>query len=198
VPSELSLLRTLDIKGRATETDLAAALDADVSARCAEALDAEYLRRSGAALQLTGEGRARLAELRDAESAGLDDDAIAGLYERFRAPDRAVKEIVRDWQIREDVPNDHADPDYDAAVLARLDELHGRAAELLAEWAEHVPRVRAYLTRLDRAMANIAGGDHGYVSSPLRDSYHTVWFELHDDLLGIAGLSREAEEGPPR
>jgi pyruvate,orthophosphate dikinase len=27
----------------------------------------------------------------------------------------------------------------------------------------------------------------------LLDSYHTVWFELHEDLIRLAGRTREAE-----
>jgi hypothetical protein len=32
-----------------------------------------------------------------------------------------------------------------------------------------------------------------WVSCPLVDSYHTVWFELHEELILAAGLTREAE-----
>ena len=28
---------------------------------------------------------------------------------------------------------------------------------------------------------------------PLIDSYHTVWFELHEELILAAGLTRESE-----
>jgi hypothetical protein len=33
---------------------------------------------------------------------------------------------------------------------------------------------------------------------PLIDSYHTVWFELHEELISLAGLSREAEAASGR
>jgi hypothetical protein len=32
-----------------------------------------------------------------------------------------------------------------------------------------------------------------WLSRPLIDSYHTVWFELHEELILAAGLTREAE-----
>jgi pyruvate,orthophosphate dikinase len=38
-----------------------------------------------------------------------------------------------------------------------------------------------------------------FVAHPLVDSYHSVWFELHEELLHLAGLSRAdlpAEAGP--
>ena len=43
------------------------------------------------------------------------------------------------------------------------------------------------------AAGRIAAGDHGYVARIITDSYHTVWFELHEDLMSLAGLTREYE-----
>jgi hypothetical protein len=36
-------------------------------------------------------------------------------------------------------------------------------------------------------------GDTSWFTRPLVDSYHTVWFELHEELIGAAGLTREDE-----
>jgi hypothetical protein len=41
----------------------------------------------------------------------------------------------------------------------------------------------------------IRGGDPTWLTRPLVDSYHTVWFELHEELIGGAGLTREDEAG---
>jgi pyruvate,orthophosphate dikinase len=54
------------------------------------------------------------------------------------------------------------------------------------------PRLAAYVARLERAAERIAGGDHSHVAKLIADSYHTVWFELHEDLISLAGLTREA------
>jgi pyruvate,orthophosphate dikinase len=53
------------------------------------------------------------------------------------------------------------------------------------------PRLGAYGARLARAAGRIAAGDHVYVAKVIADSYHTVWFELHEDLLSLAGLARQ-------
>jgi len=37
------------------------------------------------------------------------------------------------------------------------------------------------------------GGDQRYVASPRVDSYHSIWFELHEDLIQLAGRTREDE-----
>ena len=40
------------------------------------------------------------------------------------------------------------------------------------------------------------GGDQRYVASPRVDSYHSVWFELHEDLIRLSGKKRaEATSG---
>ena len=39
----------------------------------------------------------------------------------------------------------------------------------------------------------MASGDHDYIASPRLDSYHNVWFELHEDLILTQGIDRAAE-----
>ncbi len=42
-------------------------------------------------------------------------------------------------------------------------------------------------------MSAVNAGDHRYVASPRVDSYHSVWFELHEELILLAGRSRAEE-----
>jgi pyruvate,orthophosphate dikinase len=49
------------------------------------------------------------------------------------------------------------------------------------------------VARLDRAAAAVAAGDQRFVSSPRVDSYHSIWFELHEELIRLAGRSRSDE-----
>jgi pyruvate,orthophosphate dikinase len=108
-----------------------------------------------------------------------------------------MKDTVTAWQMREvdgtQAFNDHADAEYDASVLTRLDALHRDAAAWLAPLAAELPRLAAYATRLDRAAEHARGGDGRYVASPRVDSYHSVWFELHEDLIQLAGRNRADE-----
>ena len=32
-----------------------------------------------------------------------------------------------------------------------------------------------------------------WLARPIIDSYHTVWFELHEELILVSGLTREGE-----
>jgi hypothetical protein len=47
--------------------------------------------------------------------------------------------------------------------------------------------------RLNAALDRISAGDNDYVSGVRVDSYHTVWFELHEDLLATLGIERGHE-----
>ena len=52
--------------------------------------------------------------------------------------------------------------------------------------------------RLDQALGKIRSGDVSYIAAPDRDSYHTAWFELHQDLIGLAGTTRQKEAAAGR
>ena len=104
---------------------------------------------------------------------------------------------VTAWQLRasgeEPVINDHSDPAYDAQALERLSELHHEAVAWMAPLTAAFARFDRYQARLERALTVAQGGDQRYVASPRVDSYHSVWFELHEDLIRLAGRSRAEE-----
>ena len=58
--------------------------------------------------------------------------------------------------------------------------------------ATQLPRLIAYSSKLSAALDKIKAGETTWLTRPLIDSYHTVWFELHEELIGAAGLTREA------
>lgn len=89
------------------------------------------------------------------------------------------------------VPNTHDDAEYDAAVLARLDDVHARAVPIVEAAAAQLPRLNAYATKLAAALDKIKAGETSWLARPLVDSYHTVWFELHEELIVAVGLTRE-------
>ena len=46
---------------------------------------------------------------------------------------------------------------------------------------------------LGKTLAGLIGGDLDLLTKPIIDSYHTIWFELHEELIALAGRTREAE-----
>jgi pyruvate,orthophosphate dikinase len=195
--SELALLRLLGLKGRASAEILADALflppDTVLAAYlpfCERGLCA----KEKSAMRLTPAGRDHVGRLLAAERAHADATAVVALYEDFCVLDAELKQIMTAWQLRPDgAANDHADAVYDGGVLARLAQLQERVGPLLQRLPQLAPRLAAYGARLGRAAARIAAGDHSYVARIIADSYHTVWFELHEDLMSLAGLTRRGE-----
>ena len=144
---------------------------------------------------LLGEGRAEGERLVAAE---IEESGMRLLvqehYESFRVLDPELKEACTDFQVREDQTlNDHTDPDYDAAVIGRLAEIDRRAQPIIARLAEAVDRFGHYGGRLDNALDRVLGGDLNWFTKPSLDSYHEVWFELHEDLLVSLGIDRATE-----
>lgn len=172
-----------------TEGDVAPAIEAAVGA--GEAISGK------GAYMLTPKGQAALKEAYPTVYAPQRGDAgFTAAYDRFEAVNRDLKQLITDWQTMEvageQVPNDHSDADYDAGIIDRLGGLHERAEPVLAQLASPLPRLRRYLERLAAALDKVEGGETAYVSGAKIDSYHTVWFELHEDLLRI--LARERDE----
>jgi hypothetical protein len=195
----LTLLRAVGLKGRVRPTELAATVEGtitEVEAAVAE-LAASGLLAEGKFVRLTSDGRARLSELLADERRTVDEEEFAQLYDRFRTVNRDFKSLVLRWQLRNGQPNDHADAEYDAAVLADLDTIHQAVLPILDLARIQVPRISRYTDKLSAALARIVAGDAAWFARPLVDSYHTVWFELHEELIGAAGLTRgdEARSG---
>ena len=195
---ETALLRLVALKGRAGAETFAESLGAPVP-QVRRALDS-LCRRGLCATTPTGavrtapEGRAHLARLLAEERAGCDPVRAQHVYDRFCTVNDEVKAVVTAWQVREDgAPNDHADPGYDALVLGRLAQVHADAAPVLEEVASLAPRLARYPLRLRGALARVQGGEHSFVARLVVDSFHTVWFELHEDLMSVAGRTRAAE-----
>jgi hypothetical protein len=127
------------------------------------------------------------------------DPAASEAYERFERINRELLSLFTDWQMMpaaggERVPNDHSDADYDHGVIDRLGAQHERAEKVLDRFAGLDPRLGIYTIRLDAAYDKVLAGEVDWVSGARIDSYHTVWFELHEDLLRMLG--REREEAP--
>jgi hypothetical protein len=200
----LLVLHGLRLKGVVESDALADAVDlpvADVTERLRD-LEAEGLvaQHTGALTgwALTAAGRAEQARLvrREADTAGARP-VVARAYERFRALNAGVLDACSRWQVRDvaghPVRNDHRDPRYDGRVVADLARLQHRADPLLDDLAATLDRFGDYGPRLRHAVERVRSGDGEWFTTPVMPSYHTVWFELHEDLLTTLGLDRSAE-----
>jgi pyruvate,orthophosphate dikinase len=148
------------------------------------------------AYRLTETGTIRAGFLRAAEQDAWGIDGAAAALDAFVDLDHRMKDAVTAWQLRDvegQVVNDHSDAAYDRALLDRLAALHADAVAWLAPQEQGCPRLADYRVRLGRAIDRACGGDQRYVASPRVDSYHGIWFELHEDLIQLAGRNRADE-----
>ena len=197
------VLHGLRLKGFA-ETDVLAestGLEDVAVVRALEAFAAEGLvsRKQGVDVSgwvLSPQGRAehekRLADELDAAGARAD---IEALYGRFTDLNPGLLQACTDWQLRDGVLNDHTDAAHDAEVVARLVDLHERVLPVVDGLTAALDRFAGYRPRLQWAVDRVRTGEGAWFDKPLTDSYHTVWFELHEDLLATLGLERAAETG---
>ena len=194
--TELAVLQAVRLKGRVTAADLAATLDEDLGdiTTAVEQLTASGLLVEDTTLRISRGGRARLVTLLAEERKGVDSAAIAAAYHDFRAVNADFKALVTHWQLKGGpggTPNTHDDAEYDAAVLARLDDVHARVIPIIEAAATQLPRLNAYSAKLLVALGKVKAGETAWLTRPLIDSYHTVWFELHEELIGALGMTRE-------
>jgi hypothetical protein len=200
VSDDLQLLMGLRVQGITSPERAAAALCSDTAAA---AVRLASLADSGLAVERTGRlsgftitpaGVERLEELLASEGLRGSDD-LESCYETFLRLNPKVLKISSDWQVRResgnDVPNDHSDAAYDYSVVERLCKMHMRARDCMDAIARCASRYSAYGSRLDSCVQRLESGDRTAFTAPLAESYHTVWFELHQDLLLTLGRQRE-------
>jgi hypothetical protein len=147
---------------------------------------------------LTPGGRAEHARLLSEE---LDvhgvRDAVHAAYRRFLAFNGDLLHVCTAWQLREvdgeSQINDHSDAAYDAGVVEQLAEVHAKVHPVCEELAGLLARYAHYGPRLEAALQRVQAGDRDWFTKPMIPSYHTLWFELHEDLLATLGIERGQE-----
>lgn len=136
----------------------------------------------------------------------LDDHAlrpvVADAYDRFRSLNPALLAACTAWQVREVdgrlVVNDHGDGGHDAAAVDALGAVDDAAQALCAELAGSLERFGGYGRRLAHARARVEAGGGDWFTRLTIDSYHSVWFELHEHLLASLGIDRASEHDERR
>ncbi|MGS2645969.1 transcriptional regulator [Streptosporangium sp. LJ11] len=135
----------------------------------------------------------------DAERISAELDAagtratVAKAYDGFLVLNPELLDLCTAWQMRSvdgvAVPNDHTDPAYDSRLLERFADLDRRVDDACADLFAEMLRFQRYRTRLTTALTRARSGALDHVSDDL-ESYHSVWFQLHEDLLVTLGIPR--------
>ena len=169
--------------------------------RCSAAGWVQLRTGLAAGWSLTPSGRRHGEQLLRAEVDAAGTRAqLEACYLAFLPLNSELLAVCTDWQTMpvdgELVPNDRSDALRDAAVLARLDSLHHRSMPILDALADTSPRFAGVGDRLARAHEHIVAGRTDWIAKPTVDSYHGVWFELHEQLLVTLGRDRSTEPLP--
>jgi hypothetical protein len=198
------VLHALRLKGFAEDDVIAGmtGLDVDDVGRRLKELsgDEQVVRRDGriSGWSLAPSGRASHAELIAAEllAAGARE-TVQAAYDRFLHVNHEMLAVCTAWQLRDvdgtQAINDHLDGAYDASVIQKLIGIHDRVRPVTADLRAAMERFAAYGARLREALEKVANGETEWFTKPVIDSYHTIWFELHEDLLCTLGIERSSE-----
>jgi hypothetical protein len=123
------------------------------------------------------------------------NEQFVSAYEKFETINIELKTLITAWQVRDiggkTITNDHTDKNYDDKIIDRLGNLHERADRILVSLIGPLPRMRVYREKLRIALERAEDGALEWVSDAKIESYHTLWFELHEDLLCILGHARQ-------
>jgi hypothetical protein len=143
---------------------------------------------------LTEAGRAEDAErISDELDTAGTRTAVAEAYDDFLVLNPELLDLCTAWQMRSvdgvTTLNDHTDPAYDSRVLDRLTEFNQRADVACADLFAAMLRFQRYQARLTDALTRAKSGALDYVTDSTA-SYHSVWFQLHEDLLVTLGIPR--------
>ncbi len=138
---------------------------------------------------LTPEGRDACAALLAGEidTGGARAD-VSAAYERFLSVNQRLLDLCTDWQLRE-VGSIEAM----ASLLTHLEQVDRVGQAVCASLAAVLARFDGYGPRLATARDAVLRGEPDWLTRPTIDSYHTVWFELHENLLATLGLERGHE-----
>jgi hypothetical protein len=147
---------------------------------------------------LTNAGRAEGEHLlhEQLEHAG-SRGAVSSAYAAFLQMNGEFLQLCTDWQVRvvdgDSVVNDHVDEVYDQHILDRFAEIIQRVGPICVALQSALERFSSYSPRLQMALTRAQRGDTEWLTKPMIDSVHTVWFELHEDLLATLNIERTKE-----
>lgn len=190
-PADLLTLHAVRLRGFAEADALAARFDLDPHDTHERLRDHEALGHVShaafaglAGWSLTERGRRHGEQLLAVERTRTPgaDQAVRAAHTAFLPLNSRLRTAVTDWQL-------HRRPG--AEVLDELAALSGALEPVGRRLAEALPRFRGYATRFSAALDSARAGEPGWVDGTGFDSCHTVWFELHEDLIATLGLTRD-------
>lgn len=180
--AERDVLHVLAMEGIADTDTIVAETDHEEStvAETLADLEADGLVEEEGFWYITDDGERRLNVLCRDRFDEAERDQLRQALDRFETLDARLKELASDWQKSKD--EQHID---------ELVDLHADVEELFDDLDAGIAAAyRPYVTDLAAARDALSDGEEAYFTSTEVESYHEVWFDLHDDLLRTLGAGR--------
>lgn len=190
--TERAVLRSLAAAGIADADTVTAAVDPEVDPATVETTldslaDEGHVEADAGFYYLTDAGEDRLTTLLQERFAPEEREQLREALEDFERLDDRMKTLASEWQSLDVADRDAAGTETVESLAALhadledwLDGLDGALGAAYAHYAES----------LAEALAAIRDGQAAYFTGTEVDSYHEVWFDLHDDLLRTLGEDR--------
>ena len=105
-------------------------------------------------------------------------------YGQFETLNAQFLKLISEWQTSGG----------ERRVLAQLLRVVERHIMAIRRMEDTIPRYETYANRFTVAMERVDLGDVTYVTNPLADSIHNIWFEFHEDILAVVGKPRDTVE----
>jgi hypothetical protein len=187
----LMVLTLRPFADRAQAADILGAEEGELEGPLAAAVAAGEVAALGGTYGVTRRAGERLGDIYKGRYAEVADEQALEDFERVN---KSLLAVLTDWQTVEvagqRVPNDHGDPAYDEEILTRLDQILERVRRALAPIAAADPLTGRFLDRLTAALEKAEAGERSYVSDVEVESFHNIWFQLHEHLLRMHGRER--------
>ncbi len=180
-----NLLNAIHLKRMVSNAQLAALLGVDTAALVAPlaaAVDAGLIMTTSAGHLLLPEGTDAVQHYyREYYATLRHNPHFAPWYARFEILNTRFIALLTTWQ------RDSADDDALYKALETVEQL----SDALATLCPLLPRYADYQRRFAAAINAIEDGDTDLLCNPRRDSAHNIWFEFHEDILGVLARPRD-------
>lgn len=176
----LRKIATVEVVGECTglpADTIREALEAEVAAGHVEDLGGQFMLSDDGVQAVLGAYNERYSPLRA-------EPDVENWYQRFESLNSQFLKTISAWQMGGE----------EEGTLDRLLKVVERQVKALGTITDTIPRYARYAERFERTLGIVEGGKSEYVTSPMVDSLHNIWFEFHEDILTVLGRPRlEAE-----
>ncbi len=159
----------------------------EVGALLEESIELGLVRELAGQYLLTDDGRRHVLEYYESKYSELRNNTdLISWYDNFEGINSRFLKQVSAWQTEVGSSQEKA-----YARIIRLVERHITGLTEASKW---IARYGHYAQRFRRSIERIDAGQTEYITSPMVDSLHNIWFEFHEDILAVLGRPRETLE----